>query len=59
MPAITAKVPMIATGTAISGMIAARHDCRNNNTTIATKMIASRSDLKTSWIDSLMNGVVS
>ncbi len=52
----TANVPMIATGTAISGMIAARQSCRNTSTTMATRMTASRSVLKTSLIDSSMNG---
>ncbi len=59
IPSMTAKVPTIATGTAISGISVARHDCRKASTTIATRMIASRSALKTSWIDSVMNGVVS
>ena len=39
---ITAKVPMMATGTAIKGMIAERQFCRNKSTTRATRMIASR-----------------
>ena len=56
---MTAKVPMIATGTAISGITADRQFCRNSSTTIATRMIASRSVLKTSSIDSRMYGVVS
>ena len=43
---ITANVPTIATGTAISGMSVARHDCKNASTTIATKMMASRSALE-------------
>ena len=59
MPSMTANVPTMATGTAISGMSVARHDCRNASTTMATRMIASRRALKTSWIDSSMNGVVS
>ena len=57
--AMTANVPMIATGTATSGMSADRQFCRNSSTTMATRMIASRSVLKTSLIDSRMNGVVS
>ena len=57
--AITAKVPMIATGTAISGMIADRQFCRNSSTTSATRITESSSVLNTSWIDSRMNGVVS
>ena len=56
---MTAKVPMMATGTAISGISADRQFCRNRSTTIATRMMASRSVLKTSLTDSLMNGVVS
>ena len=50
---------MMATGTAASGMTAARHDCRNTSTTIATRMMDARSDLYTSPIDSRTNGVVS
>ena len=56
---MTTKVPMMATGTATSGMMAERQFCRNRSTTTATRMTASRSVLKTSWIDWLMNGVVS
>ena len=59
MAAIAAKVPTIATGTAISGMTVARQFCRNSSTTRATNRIASRSVLSTSRIDSVMNGVVS
>ncbi len=59
MAAITAKVPIIATGTATRGIIADRQFCKNTSTTTATKMTASRSVLNTSLIDSLMNGVVS
>ncbi len=36
--AMTAKVPMMATGTAISGMIAARQFCRKTSTTRATRI---------------------
>ena len=50
---------MMATGTAISGMIADRQFCRNSSTTTATRMMASRSVLKTSLIDSRVYGVVS
>ena len=56
---MTANVPMIATGTATSGISADRQFCRNRSTTNATRMTASRSVLKTSLIDSVMNGVVS
>ena len=57
--AMTAKVPTMATGTATSGISADRQFCRNSSTTTATRMTASSSVLKTSLIDSLMNGVVS
>src|ERR1043166_7446209 len=40
---ITAKVPTIEIGTAASGMIDARHVCRNNTTTITTINTASNS----------------
>ena len=59
MAAMTANVPMIATGTAISGMTAERQFCRNSSTTTATRITASRRVLKTSLIDSLIKGVVS
>ncbi len=59
MAAITAKVPMMATGTATRGMMADRQFCRNSSTTKATRITASRSVLKTSLIDSVMKGVVS
>ncbi len=59
MAAITANVPTMATGTAIKGMMAERQFCRNTSTTTATRMMASRKALKTSLIDSVMNGVVS
>ena len=57
--AMTAKVPTMATGTAISGMMAERQFCKKSSTTMATRMMASRSVLKTSLIDSRINGVVS
>ncbi len=59
MAIMAAKVPMMATGTATSGMMAERQFCRNTSTTMATRITASRSVLNTSRIDSLMNGVVS
>ncbi len=46
------NVPTIATGTATSGMIELRQFCRNNSTTIATRMMASRRVFCTSRIDS-------
>ncbi len=39
----TAKVPMIDTGTATSGISDARQVCRNSTTTITTSRIASSS----------------
>ena len=57
--AMTAKVPTMATGTAISGISAARQFCRNTSTTIATSATASSSVRTTSSTDSRMNGVVS
>ena len=57
--AMTANVPTMATGTAISGISAARQFCRKTSTTMATRMMASRRVLKTSLIDSRMKGVVS
>ena len=36
---MTANVPMMATGTATSGMMADRQFCRNNSTTMATRMV--------------------
>ncbi len=57
--AMAAKVPMMATGTAMSGMMVARHVCRKTSTTTPTRNTASRSVLTTSLTDSPMNGVVS
>ena len=57
--AMTAKVPIRETGTSIIGRIIALQSWRNTSTTMATRITASRSVLKTSLIDSLMNGVVS
>ena len=56
---MTANVPTSDTGTSIIGKIMAFQSCRKNNTTKATRMIASRSVLNTSATDSSMNGVVS
>jgi len=44
------NVPTIETGTAISGMIDARHVCRNTITTITTSAIASSSVCTTASI---------
>jgi hypothetical protein len=57
--AMAAKVPTMATGTATRGMTAERQFWRKSRTTTATRMMASRSVLNTSLIDSRMNGVVS
>ncbi len=57
--AMTAKVPMMPTGTAISGISADRQFWRKSSTTSATSTTESSSVLNTSWIDSRMNGVVS
>ena len=46
---ITANVPTSETGTAISGMIDARQDCRNSTTTITTRRMASSSVTATDW----------
>ena len=59
MTAITPKVPMMATGTAIRGMTADRQFCRNTSTTRATRIMAARRALKTSWMHSAVYGVVS
>ena len=59
MAAMTANVPTMATGTAMSGISVERQFCKKISTTMATRMMASRSVLNTSRIDSLMNGVVS
>ncbi len=56
---MTAKVPMRETGTSIIGRIMARQSCKNNRTTMATRITASRRVLKTSFTDSLIKGVVS
>ena len=56
---MTAKVPTMATGTATSGMRAARQFCRNTSTTMATSITASSRVCTTSATDSRMNGVVS
>ena len=57
--AITAKVPITATGTATSGISDDRQFWRNTSTTTATRTTASNSVSKTSRIDSVMKGVVS
>jgi hypothetical protein len=49
---MTAKVPTSDTGTATSGMIEARHVCRNTTTTTTTSRIASTSVCATALIDS-------
>ena len=57
--AMTAKVPMMETGTSISGRIMARQSCRKTSTTRPTRTTASSSVCTTSWTDSRMYGVVS
>jgi len=49
--ASTAIAPASAIGMAMIGMIAARQLCRNNSTTMATRMIASTSVSCTAAID--------
>ncbi len=46
--AMTAKVPTNETGTATSGISAARQFCKNNSTTRATRAMASNRALNTS-----------
>ena len=57
--AMTANVPTMATGTATSGISAARQFCRKTSTTSATSTTASNSVRTTSATDSRMKGVVS
>ena len=57
--AMTAKVPTTATGTATSGITAARQLCRKTSTTMATRTTASRNVWKTSRTDWRTKGVVS
>ena len=54
---IAAKVPMIDTGTASSGMIEARQVCRNRMTTSTTSAMASSSVCTTASIEARMNCV--
>ena len=54
-----AKVPMIDTGMAITGMIIARTLCRNRKTTSTTSAIASTKVMATSSIDTSTKRVVS
>ena len=56
---ITANVPTSETGIASSGMIVARHVCRNTITTIETMMSASNKVCCTALIASWMKSVVS
>ena len=56
-PSITAKVPMIDTGTASSGMIDARQVCRKMITTSTTRATASSRVWMTALIDSCTNWV--
>ena len=54
---IRLKVPMIDTGTAASGMIEARHVCRNTSTTMTTSRIAMNKVSITALIESRTNCV--
>ncbi len=56
---ITAKVPMIETGTLSSGMIEARQVCRNRMTTMTTSRMASSRVWMTESIDSWTYSLVS
>ncbi len=53
------KVPMIDTGTARIGMIVARSDCRNTNTTNTTSKTASKKVCTTFSIEFNVNRLVS
>src|SRR5690606_15601710 len=52
---MTASVPINDTGTAASGMIDARHVCKNSTTTSTTSASASSSVLTTAVIESRTN----
>ena len=56
---ITAKVPMMDTGTATSGMMEARQVCRNSTTTMTTRTTASSRVWTTASMDARTNCVVS
>jgi hypothetical protein len=53
-----AKVPMIDTGTAITGIRVARQFCRNTNTTNTTRIMASMKVLMTSSMEASTKRVV-
>ncbi len=53
----TENVPTMDTGTAMSGMIDARHVCRKRITTRTTSAMASRSVVTTDLIDARTNCV--
>ena len=57
--AMAAKVPMMATGTAIMGISTLRQFCRKASTTRPTRPTASNKVLTTSATDSRMKGVMS
>ena len=57
--AITAKVPMMDTGTSIMGRTMAFQSCRKINTTRPTSPTASNMVVTTSVIDSRTKGTVS
>ncbi len=54
---ISAKVPMIDTGTASNGMIEARHVCKNTVTTTTTRATASSNVMMTDLIEPRTNTV--
>ncbi len=56
---MTANVPTRETPTSITGRRRDFQSCRNNKTTMATRITDSRRVWKTSASDSRMNGVVS
>ena len=53
------NVPIIDTGTATSGIIAARQVCKNSSTTIMTSSNASKKVITTASMDCCTNCVVS
>lgn len=56
---ITAKAPMMVTGTVVAGIKTARQSCKNTSITTSTNSPASKSVLYTSWIAEETKTVVS
>ena len=54
---MTAQVPISETGMATTGMMVARHVCRNSSTTSTTSTTASTIVLLSSLIETSMNSV--